>query len=144
MNLQRVLLGALSLAAAGLAACGGATGVLKGACASVAPPALLYPASSTTGVPDGNLDIWVGYPENPSTAFSAPALTSPGIASVNGTAWLPPSPGPTNPPGLLTLPANDQYWTSGILALAPSTTYTVTVTNTLCNQTFSLGSFTTQ
>lgn len=144
MNLQRIVLAVLSVAAISVTACGGATSALKAACTSVAPPALLYPATSSTGVPDGNIDIWVGYIQNPAIVFSSPTLIAPGIASVTGTSWLPPSPGPTNPPGLLPLPTGDTYWTSGILALAPSTMYTVNVTNTPCNQTFSLGSFTTQ
>ena len=140
----RKLLCVLSLAAIALAACGGATTALKGACTSVAPPAMLYPPPSSAAVPDGNFEVWVGYIQNPAIIFSAPVLSAPGIASVNGTSWLAPSPGPTNPPGLLELPAGDTYWTSDILALAPSTTYTVNVTNTLCSQTYSLGSFTTQ
>ncbi|HZZ66089.1 MAG TPA: hypothetical protein VFE17_11355 [Candidatus Baltobacteraceae bacterium] len=151
-NPHLVLGGLLLLAAA--AACGGGSQSPTSnpsptadpsptGCTSIAPPALLYPAPSSTGQPDGNLDVWVGYPTNPSPEFSGPTLSANGQPTVTGPAWAPPSPGPTNPPGIAPLPSGDSPWISGIAALAPSTTYSVQVTNTTCNQTYTLGSFTT-
>lgn len=128
-----------------LGACNGSvSSTVKTACASLAPPALLWPPPSSGGNPDGNLDLWIGYAADPAGIFGLPSLTATGQPTVAGTPWTAPSPGPTNPPGLLPLPPTDQYWTSGVPALAKSTTYTVNVTNTICSQTFDLGSFTTQ
>ena len=137
---------ALALGCIAVSACGGGGSTMTGGCTSLAPPVMLYPAPSATGVPDGNLDIWVGYATNPSIAWSVPSLsTGPGVPPViAGTPWTPPSPGPTNPPGLLPLPDGDSYWTSGIGALPAATAFTVNVTNLACAQSFSLGSFTTK
>lgn len=143
---MRTLLLLATIGAALLAACGGGTPTSMNqlGCTSLAPPALLYPAPNSTGQPDGNLDVWVGYPGNPSPGFSGPLLSASGQATVNGPAWLPPSPGPTNPPGMAPLPNGDSQFISGITSLASATTYTVSVTNAACNQSIPIGSFTTQ
>lgn len=98
------------------------------ACSSVAPPALVSPANGATGVPDGNFSLTVSYAVNPSNAFGVPHLTASGQSAVDGAQWT----------------ASGADWASAIPALAARATYTVQVTNTLCNQTYTLGSFTTQ
>ena len=139
---------AVAMAACAVSACGGSgpsnAGVPSGLCATVAPPKLLYPAPGQTAIPDSGLDVYFGYPVDPSTAWSVPSLTPAGGGqTLTGEPYTLPSPGPTNPPGLLPLPAGDTYYVSHFTTLATSTTYGVSVTNTLCNQSFSLGSFTT-
>ncbi|HEV3152639.1 MAG TPA: hypothetical protein VGZ02_02430 [Candidatus Baltobacteraceae bacterium] len=118
--------------------------VLESTCRAVQPPAMLWPAPGSKNAPDGHLDLYVGYPKPPTPPFTAPTLSAAGHPSVTGTGWLAPSPGPTNPPGILPLPSGDVYWTSGIGALARLTKYSVSVKNTNCNQTYVLGSFTTK
>ncbi len=142
-NFTKALIATI-LAASAIAACSKSDVRPNGACTAVAPPALLYPAPSSTGQPDGDLDIWVGYPANPSPVFSGPSLSASGAPTVTGPAWLPPSPGPTTPPGMAPLPNGDSPFISGIPALAPGISYTVSVTNTICNQTSTIGSFTTK
>jgi hypothetical protein len=100
-----------------------------GYCTSVAPPALVYPASGATGIADGNFELSVSYPGNPDSAFTAPTLTAGSASTVTGGAWTAGSSG---------------QWDSAIPALSANTTYTITVTNYLCSQTFALGSFTTK
>jgi hypothetical protein len=108
---------------------GGAVGSTLQACTSVTPPALVYPAQNATGVPDGNFQLIVSYGSNPGGAFNVPSLTVNGAGAVNGGAWTAGSAG---------------QWTSLIPALSAATTYKVTVTNSACGQTYTLGSFTTQ
>lgn len=128
-----------------LAACGGGSAATGPApsptpvtpCLSVVPPQLVYPAPNATGAPT-TFDLYVSYQENPSGAFGPPVLT-PG--SVSGSPWSAPSPGPT-PPGSAN-PTEGPDWVSHIQNLSHATTYTVKVTNGQCQETFTLGSFTT-
>lgn len=101
-----------------------------GMCTSVAPPKLAYPASGASGVPDGNFQLVVSYSNNPGQAFTPPALSAAGASSVTGSAWSAGSSG--------------SQWVSNIPALAAATAYTVRVTNSSCNQTYTLGTFTTK
>jgi hypothetical protein len=120
----------IGLAALCLAGCGGgAVGSTLSACTSVSPPTLVYPAQNATGVPDGNFQLIVSYGSNPGSAFNVPSLNVSGAGSVNGGAWTAGSSG---------------QWTSAIPALSAATTYKVTVTNSACAQTYTLGTFTTQ
>jgi hypothetical protein len=100
-----------------------------GMCTSVAPPKLTYPASGAAGVPDGNFQLAVSYSNNPGQAFTAPTLSAASGSSVTGSAWSAGSSG---------------SWVSIIPALAAATTYTVRITNSACNQTYTLGTFTTK
>jgi hypothetical protein len=100
-----------------------------GMCTSVAPPKLAYPASGATGIPDGNFQLTVSYSTSPANAFTPPALTPASGSAVNGGAWAQGSAG---------------SWTSQIPALAAGTRYSATVTNSACNQTYTLGTFTTK
>lgn len=143
MKAVTLALGALALASV-LAACGGgsvANSTLNTACSSVAPPQLVYPAPNATGA-SATFDLYVSYPQNPGSAFGPPLLTPNSGGSVTGTPWGAPSPGPT-PPGSAT-PTMGPEWVSRIQNLLNATAYSVKVTNTTCNQTFTLGSFTTQ
>lgn len=98
------------------------------ACSSVAPPVLVSPANGATGVPDGNFSLTVSYAVNPSNAFGVPHLTASGQPAVDGSQWT----------------ASGSDWASAIPPLAAGATYTVQVTDVVCNQTYRLGSFTTQ
>jgi hypothetical protein len=100
-----------------------------GMCTSLAPPKMTYPSSGATGVPDGNFQLTVSYSTSPANAFTPPALTSGSAGAVEGGAWTQGSAG---------------SWTSQIPALAPAATYSVSVTNSACNQTYTLGTFTTK
>lgn len=144
MKTATVALGALGLVSV-LAACGGgsvANSTLNAACSSVAPPQLVYPAPNAIGAP-ATFDLYVSYPQNPSGSFAPPVLTPNSLAgSVTGTPWSAPSPGPT-PPGSAN-PTMGPEWVSHIQGLSNATSYSVKLTNTTCNQTFTLGSFTTQ
>lgn len=126
-----------------LSACGGggASSTLNAACTSVAPPQLVYPAPGATGI-FTRFDLYVSYPQNPSVAFASPLLTPASGAPVTGGPWTAPSPGPT-PPGSVN-PTMGPEWVSSIQGLSNATTYSINVTNTACNQKFTLGSFTTQ
>lgn len=139
-------MGLIALAGAGvIAACGGSTNAPGGTsnCAA-AVPALLYPAPNSTGVPDGNFDVYIGYAGNPAGVVGPPALLAGGAVAATGNQWTAPSPGPTNPPGLLPPPPGDSYWTSRVTqTLSPSTAYTVRVTLSGCANAQTLGSFTT-
>src|SRR5689334_18725860 len=74
-----------------------ANSTLNAACTSLAPPQLVYPAPNATGAP-ATFDLYVSYPQNPSSAFGPPVLTPSSFAgSVTGTPWSAPSPGPTPP-----------------------------------------------
>ena len=142
---QRVFV--LAVLAALLAACGGGSGTrtspLAG-CTSVAPPTLLYPAAGATGIAATNLQLYFGYGQSPSVAWSAPILAASGSTSptLTGGAYTP-SNGPL-PPSSTPLPPGDQLFVSGVSSAAAATTYLVTVTNTLCQHTFAVGTFTTQ
>jgi hypothetical protein len=134
----------LAVFALALSACGGGASSTLNQCTSVAPPQLVYPASGATGVPS-NFNLWVSYPQNPSITFGPPVLTPPSTSfsgSVTGGPWSTPPVGATPPP-LNTLPGNPQ-WVSSIASLNSATTYSISVTNTACNQKYTLGSFTTQ
>ena len=136
---------ALVLVATVLAACSGNSNLAPpGSCTSVAPPVLLYPAPGATGVPVvANLQLYFGYPSNPGPTFAVPSLTANnGNPTITGSPYALPSPGPT-PPGSLPPPANTQSFVSTISGYAAGTTYTVNVTNTACNATYALGSFST-
>ncbi len=110
-------------------------------CTTLVPPSLLYPAPGATTVPTASLQLYFGYANNPSPAFSPPVLT-PSVAgsSLVGDAYASPSPGPT-PAGSLPVPSGDQSYVSNITNAAAGMTYTVTLTSE-CG-TLSLGSFST-
>lgn len=113
-----------------LAGCGGgAVGSTLQGCTSVSPPVLVYPAQNATGVPNGGFQLIVSYASNPGGAFGVPSLSVSGAGSTNGGPWSAGSSG---------------QWTSAIPPLAAATAYTITVTNTACVKTYTLGSFTTQ
>ncbi len=112
------------------------------ACTSVAPPMLGYPSAGATGINSGFLQLWFFYPRDPSTAFDAPVLSASGGATLTGTPYASPSPGPT-PPGLPATPRGDEVFVSSFTGVASTTTYTVTVTNPECGAD-TLGSFTTR
>jgi hypothetical protein len=127
-----------------LSACGGGSATsstLTTACTSVAPPQLVYPAPGATGI-FSQFDLYVSYPQIPSVAFGPPTLTSASAATITGGPWSQPSPQPT-PPGSAN-PTMGSEWVSAIQNLSAATTYSVNVTNTACNQKYTLGSFTTQ
>lgn len=98
-------------------------------CTSVAPPRLAYPVPGAAGIPDGNFDLAVTYSQNPAVAFGSPVLQPQTGGSVTGGAWT---------------AGGASQWKSAVPALAPATAYTVTVTNTACAHTYTLGTFTTQ
>lgn len=127
IRMRGLVLGLVGLLLAGCG--GGAVGSTLQACTSVSPPTLVYPAQNATGVPDGNFQLIVSYASNPEASFNVPTLNVTGAGSVNGGAWTAGSAG---------------QWTSAIAALSSATTYKVTVTNSACAQTYTLGSFTTQ
>ncbi|MBV8244585.1 MAG: hypothetical protein JOZ38_01555 [Candidatus Eremiobacteraeota bacterium] len=112
----------------------------QNACAGLAVPALLYPPSGATGVDDTSLQIWVGYPQNPNGTWSPPAVSAGAGGTALGGPYSPPSPGPTNPPGLASLPAGDSPFVSTLSGLPSSGTVSVNVTDGTCTQT--IGSFT--
>jgi hypothetical protein len=146
MNAVRILAAMLALSAA-LAACssppfGGGPPPPPKYCAGLAPPLLVYPAPNATGVPDGNFQVYVSYPENPSVDFSGPFVTSSAGAIVDGGNWASPTPGPT--PGVVN-PNGDEFFAASMPSLAPATEYTLSVSDDLCsNGYFKLGTFTTQ
>ena len=93
-------------------------------CAGVKPPTLLYPQPGATGVADGHLTLFFGYPRNPDIAFGKPRLTSNGGVPIVGGPFSTPSPGPL-PPGSATPAPGDQVFVSAIPTYAPATTYSV-------------------
>ena len=116
---------------------------VAGQCASVFPPTLAYPSPGATGINSGLLQLWFFYPRDPSITFDPPVLTpSNSSASLQGSPYASPSPGPT-PPGLPATPAGEQIFVSQFSLVAAATTYAVTVNNIMCGPD-NLGSFTTR
>ena len=145
MRIIVVLLGLLAT----VSACAGGTvgasssGTTTTGCTSLAPPVLAYPQSGSASVNPSELYFY--YPTNPAQSFTPPVLTpSGGGTPISGNGYLPPSPSPTTPPGILPPINGDQTYISGV-TLAAHTTYTVTVSPLACASiTNTLGSFTTQ
>ncbi|MBV9271346.1 MAG: hypothetical protein JO165_09635 [Candidatus Eremiobacteraeota bacterium] len=141
-----ILLPTMFLASALTVACSNDTSPLANppntGCASVAPPMLLYPQNGATGIPTAHLTLYFA---NVAPAFAPPVLTpSGGSGALTGTPYSSPSPAPT-PPGMATPPPGASVVISQFNpAVASATTYTVTVTNSICSQTFTEGTFTTQ
>lgn len=137
----------LSLAAVGCAGSSSTSSTAPGpstnpACASLAPPQMLYPVPGSTGVAPDGIYVEYGSLTTLQTAWSVPYLAA-GNSVLSGGPWLAPSPGPTNPPGATPAPG-EVYGVSSVSNLAAATTYTVTVTNVPCGGSFPLGTFTTK
>jgi hypothetical protein len=99
-------------------------------CTTVNLPELLFPAAGATNVAQSQLQLWFGYPTNPSTAFSPPVLTPVGnAASIVGGLYAVPAPGPT-PAGSKTPPPGDAVFVSTVATLGAGTTYAVSISNT--------------
>jgi hypothetical protein len=107
-----------------LGSCKGASS-LSG-CAGVRPPTLLCPQPGATGIAEGHLTLFFGYPRNPDIAFGKPRLISHGRAPIIGGPYSTPSPGPL-PPGAASPPPGDQVFVSAIPTYAPTTTYAVSL-----------------
>lgn len=133
---------ALSIAVAGCSSSSAAPTSGVAACTSVAPPTLAYPSAGATGINSGFLQLWFFYSRNPSPAFDAPVLTAAGGATLTGSAYASPSPGP-EPTGFPATPSGEEIFVSSFSGVAAATTYSVTATNPECG-TRTLGSFTTR
>jgi hypothetical protein len=123
-----------------VAACGGANyGAPGAACTGIVPPVLLYPSNGATGIPDGNFDLYVGWPSNPTNQWGVPVVTAANALQANGTIFTP-ALGP--PPNAATPPPGDQAFVSHIPPLAAGATYSVALPGGPCGA--GLGAFTTQ
>jgi len=113
----------------GVSACGGGNSVSgdppTAACAMTAPPRLVSPAAGAIGVAT-SFNMVVSY--DPGTAYARPVLTATSSAAVMGGPWT---------------AAVNSEGASAVANLAAATTYSVTVTNAMCGNTFTIGSFTT-
>ncbi len=109
-------------------------------CLAILALPMIYPQSGATGVPDGNFDLYFGFPGNPTPALGAPVLTATNAPTVSGSP-IAPAPGP--PPNSATPPPGNQMFVSHIPSLMPSTTYSVSLPGGGCAGA-GLGTFTTQ
>ena len=117
----------VAIAAKILTACGSAN---PSGCSPISPPRLLYPKPGATGIADGHLALWFGYPVSPAVAFSRPRISSAGATIVGG-AYATPSPGPL-PPGAASPAPNDQVFVSSVASYTPATTYSVVLGRSAC------------
>jgi hypothetical protein len=130
------------IAVIALAACAGSSSSAGriAQCLAILGLPMIYPQSGATGVPDGNFDLYFGFPGNPTQAWGPPVLTAPNAPTVSGGAI---APAPGQPPNSATPPPGDQAFVSHIPPLAASTTYSVSLPGGACGPA-ELGNFTTQ